>query len=243
MQQKQENGLLSIAINILIPVFILNKLSLKLGPPLALGLALAFPLVYGSVDLIRRRKMNFISLLGLINIAITGGLAVAGLYGIWFSIKEAAFPGLIGIFVMASAYSKSPFIKTLLLNPSFVNIDTIESRLEENRAHLQFAQLLKTCTIALSLSFFVSAILNFVIAQRIFIPIDSTLNQEAQSVVLNQQIAKMTYTGMIVLVLPSFAFLFGLLWRLLKGIEKLTGLSQEHIFLDKKLQPPASEKS
>ena len=96
-----ENAFINLLVNIAIPVLILNKLSQKIGPTQALILAVAFPLTYGIYDLIRRKKWNAFSLLGLLNVSITGSLAVFGLGGVWFQIKEAAFPLLIGIFVFA----------------------------------------------------------------------------------------------------------------------------------------------
>lgn len=224
---KKENGLLNILINVILPVLILNKLSDKLGPGLALGLALALPLIYGIYDFYRQRKLNMFSTLGFLNVLVTGSLALLKLGGIWFSIKEAAFPGLISIFVFVSAYTQNPFIKTLLLNPQVMDLDKIEARLAEKNSHSAFAKHLKFCTQLLSLSFVLSAVLNFVLAQRIFLPIDSTLDEAARSTALNQQIAQMTSAGFAVIMVPSIIFMIVILWILLTGVRKHTGLTTE----------------
>ncbi|WP_374030368.1 VC0807 family protein [Bdellovibrio bacteriovorus] len=109
----KENGLLNIVFNIVLPVLILNKLSKFIGPFWALVLALAFPLGYGAYDLIKRKKFNAFSALGLLNVLLTGGLALLGLHGFWFAVKEAAFPALVGLFVLGSAFTK----KTIHRNP------------------------------------------------------------------------------------------------------------------------------
>ena len=113
----KENAFLNLIFNIALPVFILNKLSKTIGPLNALILALAFPLAYGAYDLIKRKKVNAFSILGLLNVSLTGGLALMGLNGFWFAVKEAAFPALVGCFVLGSAFTKKPFIETLFLNP------------------------------------------------------------------------------------------------------------------------------
>lgn len=227
--QKPENGLWNILFTIVIPVLILNKLSPKLGALNALIIALAFPIGFGLFDLIRKKKLNWLALLGFINVTVTGSLAVLGLGGIWFSVKEAFFPGIIGIFIFLSAKGENPFIRSFLLNPHTMNVDTIENKLKENSKEPEFLRHLKISTQLLSYSFFLSALLNFLLAQRIFLPLDSDLDAEAKSQLLNQQIAEMHTWSFIVILVPSVLFLMGILWYLLKGIRELTGLKSDEI--------------
>lgn len=228
-QTKQENGFLNLIFNILIPVVILNKASDKIGAVLALVIALAFPLVYGLYDLYQKRKWNPLSVLGFTNVLVTGSLAVLGLGGMWFAVKEAFFPFLIGVFVWYSASKDNPFIRSFLLNPNTLNVDAIEEKLKANQKENDFLRHLQLSTRLLACSFFISAALNFGLAQRIFTPLDSSLASEARSVALNQQIAQMTSWSTLVIVLPSMIFLVAILWYLLKGIRELTGLKTEEI--------------
>jgi intracellular septation protein A len=227
--EKPENGLLNILINVLLPVLILNKLTDKLGPSNALVLALAFPLGYGIYDWFKRRKFNAISALGLMNVLVTGSLALLGLGGIWFAFKEAAFPLLIGIFVWFSAKTKTPFIKTLLLNPQLMHLDKIEARLNEKTNHSQFDFHLIHSTKLLATSFFLSAGLNFGLAMLIFTPLPEALTVDEKSVLLNQQIAQMTSWSFAVILLPSMLFLIYIFYHLMGGIHKLTDLTTEEI--------------
>jgi hypothetical protein len=228
-EPKQENAILNLLFNIAIPVMILNKASAKLGALNALIIALAFPLIYGLLDLYRKRKWNPFSLLGFTNVLVTGSLAVAGLGGIWFSIKEAFFPLLIGIFVWISSIRGKPFIKTFLLNPHTMQLDLIEEKLKQNQKENEFHRHLQFSTKLLACSFFLSAVLNFVLAERIFLPLDAGLDAEAKSQVLNHQIAEMTTYSSFVIVVPSIFFLMFILWHLLKGIRALTGLQTDQI--------------
>lgn len=229
---EKENGFLNLIFNILIPVLILNKLSKFIGPFWALILALAFPLGYGAYDLIKRKKVNAFSVLGLLNVMFTGGLALMGVSGIWFSIKEAAFPLLVGCFVFGSAFTKKPFIETLFLNPSLMKVELLEEKLMAHGKQKEFHDHMKKATMWLSGSFVLSALLNFILAERIFLPIDATLTPEAHSLVLNEQIAKMTTWSMAVIMIPSMIFLMGIFWYLMKGINQFSGLKTEELMRD-----------
>lgn len=231
--QKPENPLLNILFNIVIPILILNKGSKFLGSFWALVIALAFPLSYGIYDLMKRKKMNAISILGLLNVGITGSLALFKLHGIWFAIKEAAFPLLVGAFVFGSAFTKSPFISTLFLNPQLIDVGRLKSRLFERQTDGEFNELLKKGTLWISLSFVFSAICNFVLAVRIFEPINEALDSEAQALILNEQIARMTTWSMAVIVLPSIIFLIGIFLYLTKGIQRLSGLTEDELLIQK----------
>ncbi len=231
--QKPENGFLNLFFNILIPVLILNRGSKFIGPLPALIIALMFPLGYGIYDLIKRRKMNAFSVLGLLNVGITGTLAVLGLHGIWFSVKEAAFPLLVGCFVLGSAFTRKPFIETLFLNPAMMDVEKIFSNLQTKNTEAEFHAHMKRSTIWLSLSFVFSATLNFILAQRIFLPIDSSLPADQQSILLNEQIAQMTTWSMAVIMVPSVLFLLLIFGYLLKGIRNYTGMTTDEIILQK----------
>ncbi len=83
---KQENFWLNLAFNIVAPALILAKLSGThlLGPKWGLVVALAFPLGYGAWDFMKRRKANFISVLGFTSVLLSGGLGLLKVGGFWF---------------------------------------------------------------------------------------------------------------------------------------------------------------
>ena len=75
------------------------------------------PAGLGLWELARYRKFNWIALLGLISVLLTGGIGLLQLDTQWLAIKEAAVPGIIGIAVLASTRTRYPLIRTLLYNP------------------------------------------------------------------------------------------------------------------------------
>lgn len=231
--QKRENPWLNIIFNIALPVLILSKGTefLKVNPTQALIIAMLFPLSYGLNDLIKTKKINWISVLGLLNVAFTGGFALLGKTGIWFAFKEAAFPLLIGVFVWASSFTKKPALGLFLLNPQAFQIDKMMEALDTKEKADRFDLLVKKSTQYLSFSFLISAALNFALAYKIFTPIDLSLATEVQSQVLNDQIAQMTKWSFIVILIPSMIILFALIIYFGKMFKGITGESLENYFV------------
>ena len=95
----KQNPFIDLIVSIVIPTVILMKLSgeSNLGPMGALLLALAFPLLWGLYELVINKKKNFVAILGIISVLLTGGIGVLELDNKWLAIKEAAIPAAIGI--------------------------------------------------------------------------------------------------------------------------------------------------
>lgn len=219
---------LNLILDIILPVLILNKLSPYLGaqgPLYCLLLAISLPLGHGLFDLIKDRTINWISLLGLINVAFTGGFALLKLEGIWFAVKEASFPAIIGVFVFFSSFSKKPLFSFFLNQPGLFSQDLIKQRLTEHNNYESYRRLLQRCTLYFSATFFLSAFLNFVLAIRIFKQIPQSLEENQKAEMLNTQIADMTWMGYIVIALPLMVITTSLFYYCLRKLSKLTQLS------------------
>ncbi len=228
--QKQENSFSHILFSILIPVIILNKgHKFGLDAKLSLLIALSFPLFLTAKSLIKAKKIDYISLLGLLNVLFSGVLTLLTLGGIWFAIKEAAFPLLIGAFVLGSSFTKNPFFQALFLNPTTFEVEKVEARLDTDEKKQGFFKLMQTLTQWLSVSFLLSAVLNFVLAIYIFTPLTDTLTEVQKQELLNEQLSKMTLYSLLVILLPSMFFLGSLLYYSFKRIHALTGLSADEL--------------
>lgn len=228
--QKQENNFSHILFSILIPVLILNKgHKYGLDAKLSVIVALSFPLFLTAKSLIKSKKIDFISLLGLLNVLFSGALTLMTLDGIWFALKEAAFPLLIGCFVLGSSFTKNPFFQSLFLNPATFNVEKVENRLDSDNKKQDFLVLMKRLTQLLSISFLLSAFLNFVLAIYIFTPLSSTLSVDQKQERLNEQLSQMTLYSLVVILLPSMIFLGGLLFYSFKKINALTGLTADDL--------------
>lgn len=230
--ESNQSSLSNILFNIFIPVMILNKGSkVGLSPSQALLIALAFPLFFGLYSLIKEKKMNYISVLGLVNILFSGILTILALGGIWFAVKEALFPLLIGGFVLASSFTLNPFFKTLFLNPGAFNVAQIHEKLDTEEKKIIFERLMKTSTQWLSVSFLVSAILNFGLSLYIFTPLAESLTTTEKQELLNQQLSQMTATSLIVILVPMMIFVGSILYFAFRKTTKITGLTMDQLFI------------
>lgn len=225
----RENPLISLAFNIIVPVVILERLSLYLGPAMALFLALSFPLGYGTWEFVKKSKPGAMSALGVLNTLITGGLALVGVTGHWFAVKEAAFPLLIGLFVFFSATRKRSAVELLFLNPQLFHLEKLQESIRAKNLEIQFRRLMKLSTRWLAMSFFLSAALNFGLAIIIFEPLALDLEETARQVRLNEQIAAMTRWSLLVILVPSMVFLMSIFFILVRKLKALTGLGDEDL--------------
>jgi len=84
----------SLLLNIVAPsAVLLGALdALALSPSVTLGIALIGPLGYGLWDLGTNRRVNPVSALGVISVALTGGVGLLELDAGWIAVKEAAIP-------------------------------------------------------------------------------------------------------------------------------------------------------
>lgn len=230
---KPENLWLNLICNVAIPTMILAWASGDkwLGPKWSLVVALAFPLGYGVHDFAKRRRTNFISLIGFASVLITGGFGLSKLDGFWFAVKDAALPGLIGVAVFASIRSKNPLVRELLYNPQVIDVERVDAALEQRAARADFDRLLREASYLLTLSFLLSAVLNYFLARYL-------LRSPAGTEAFNGELAKMHLWNWPVIVLPSMAMMMYALWRLLGGLRRVTGLT-----LDEILKSPPEKKA
>lgn len=216
--------LLDLLVSLLIPSLILMKLSGEsdLGADGALVLALLFPLGWGAFELLRYRKFNFIALLGLVSVLLTGGIGLLKLSSQWLAVKEAAIPGLIGLAVLVSTRTRYPLIRTLLFNKNVLNVDRIHAILEENQSERQFERSLQRATYLLSSTFFFSSAMNYMLAKWIVV---SPSGSEA----FNAELGRMNLLSYPMIAIPSMIMTLAIFYYLWRTIHRLTGLKFEEV--------------
>ncbi|HVK60784.1 MAG TPA: VC0807 family protein [Bdellovibrionales bacterium] len=226
-----------IFLNIVIPVAVLNQvperapeLAHKLGAWGILFVALLFPIAGAIREFVQQKKVGVLPALGLLNVLGTGGLAAAGVEGVWFAVKEAFFPLLIGAVVVGSLWTRKPLGRAIFLNEAFLNRENIEKHIASIGKEPEFTRSLRTATFLLGGSFLFSAILNFIIATIVFAPIAPDLSPDLRAVALNQQVARMTWLGFVVIAVPSFAITAFAFFRLFRDLKRMTGFTDEQIF-------------
>jgi hypothetical protein len=239
----QENPLANILINVLIPVVALGAMSKNgdkiwnIGPVYGMILALAIPLAYGIWFFLKTKKMNLFSAIGLISIALTGGLtlylwndngSIKPNAALLFGIKEACMPLILGVCVVTSHQTKSPLFRAFIYSDNLFNIDAIESKVNELTINNNYQKLIWKSTLLFATSFFISALLNLLLANYFLGNLD--YNSIDAKEIYNSKVAQITGWGFLVIGVPLMVFLGITMWRLHAGIRKLTGLESDSIF-------------
>jgi len=224
--QHKSRPLIDLLVSIVIPSVILMKFSgdQDLGATRGLIVALAFPLGWGLFELIRYRKFNFIALLGLVSVLLTGGIGLLELDLKWLAIKEAAVPGVIGIAVLISTRTKYPLIRTLLFNPKILRVEKIHAVLKE-KGHIEtFDKRLLNATYLLAGTFFFSSVMNYILAKWI-------VTSPTGSPGFNEELGRLTLVSYPMIAIPSMILMFGVLYYLWKTLHGLTGLKLEELMV------------
>lgn len=231
---KPENLWLNLVCNAVFPAVVLSTLSKesRLGPVWALLLAISLPLGYGIYDLVRRRKWNVFSVIGVISTALTGGLGLMKLSGIWFAVKEAAVPLVLGAAIPLTLRTRQPLVRELVCNEQVLNMPRVEAALDATGRRPQFNALLARVSWIIAGSFALSATLNFILAIWI-------LKSPAGTSAFAEELGRMTALSYPVITIPTMGVMIYAMWRLITDLEKLTGLTGDEIFHARKT-PPAS---
>lgn len=211
-------------VSIIIPSVILMKLSGDeyLGNVMALVIGLAFPLSWGLFELVRYRKYNFIAVLGIISVGLTGGIGLLALDSNWLAVKEAAVPAVIGIAVLISTRTRYPLVKTLLYNPNVLDVEKIQSVLKKNHSEDEFNDRLQKASYFFSLTFLFSSIMNYILAKWI---VTSPSGTQA----FNEELGRMTLVSYPMIAIPSMIMMITIFYYLWRSIRRLTGFTLEEV--------------
>lgn len=214
------NPLLEILVGIVVPAVILMKFSgpQHLGALPALLVALAFPLGWGLFDLVRRRKVGFVAVLGVLGTLLTGGIGALELDPRWIAVKEAAVPGLIGLAVLVSSRTRWPLIRLMVYNRQVLDVDKVDAQLAARGTVEAFEARLRNGTLLLAGTFFFSSAMNYGLASWV---VTSPAGTEA----FNAELGRLALLSYPVIALPSMVMTMAVFYYLARGARQLTGLT------------------
>ena len=221
-KKPQENSLVNLLFNIIIPSFILIKLSSEnyFGPFYGLLIALAFPVCYGIYDFVIRRDYNILSLFGFISILLTGIISLVELDKIWIIVKETSIPLLIIVFMIIFKEKGINFFKKTF--SEVLNNDVLEKKIGKK----EFSLIWRKYYFIMIIPFVISAILNFTLAYVL-------IEHQPGTVEYTQEIGKMTALSFPAIALPSMIVLVSIFIFMFRDIKKKTGLKLEEIVISK----------
>ena len=218
-QPKQNNGFFgNLIFNIVIPVVVMSYASSDewLGPTWSIVVALSFPVGYGLWDLKQSGKVNPFSVLGIVSVILTGGISLLELPAEYIAIKEAAIPAIIGLAVIITQYTNKPLVKILVLNEQIINWPYLTQVLKDKGRLDEFERKVAVSSYIVASSFFVSAVLNYVLAKVILVSPPGTTEY-------TEELGRMTALSYPVIVIPSMILLIAALWYLFAQIKNITG--------------------
>ena len=232
--KKQENSFLNLIFNIILPSVLMIKGAqwFSLSAELSIAIALLFPITYGSYDLITRKEYNILSIIGIVSVLLTGGIGLLKLPKEWIAFKEAAIPFIIGVLIIASLRSRRSLLRLMLYNEKIMQVEKVDTAIKEQNQEEAFKKLFKQCTLLLASSFFLSAGLNFSLAKYL-------IQSETGTQAFTEELGKMTAWSFPVIALPCMIITVLILYKLLNGIRRLSGLPMEDIFVGEVNNTPA----
>lgn len=245
---------LVVIVNVLAPVLILDHCSdgpinplsrlpdqalWKIGPLWAMIVALMLPIGYGVYSLIKQKKFELMSAVGMTGVVLTGviSLFVIGAHGQihnatpWlFAGKEALIPLFLAAAVIASSRTSSPLLKTFIYNPDIFDIKRIEQAIEQQGQTSAYASLLKRSTWILAGTLILSSAANFALSLRFMTPVLQMPVSE-QQLEYNLAISRITWWGFFIIGTPLLIALMVILFNLVKKLGIMTKLSRNEILL------------
>lgn len=240
---QEENPLVNIIVNVLLPTIVLSKLSkegdafYQVGPTLAMAIALALPLGYGAWHWLKHKKLNIFSCVGLGAILLTGIITIY----LWksesakphvaliFGLKEAIQPLILGSLFLITRHASSPLFRTFIYNDAIFDVKRIEKSVAEKSNISEYEGLIWKCTLLFFGSFCISAVLNLGLSYYFLGDLLPTTSDWRE--VYNDKVAKITFWGFIVIAGPMMIIGGYILYMMVNGLEKLTGLDKETLLV------------
>jgi hypothetical protein len=221
-QEKKDNFLLNMLLNVAIPAIILVKLSGDewLGATNSLLVAMAFPLGYGLYEFWQTKSFNLLSIVGLMGVVSTAGVSLLNLDVRWIAFKEAAQPFVVGSSILLSSRTDSPFLENML--GSFINMKKIHMALEGKGSTAVFQKRMAHSTYLTAGSFFLSAGLNYLLARLVVV-------SQPGTTAFSEEIGRMSALSVPVIGGPMALIIGIAILILVNSIKKETGLGLFHL--------------
>jgi intracellular septation protein A len=221
--------MLSLFVNIVIPTIIMTRFASedKLGAVNALLIALAFPFAFGVYQMASTRKVGWVPVLGLVSIAISGGIGLLKLPAEWIAVKEAMIPAVLALAILVSAWIGRPLARIFL--DAIIDKDKIYPILEAQGKMDDYERRTSVATWLLAFTFILSAVLNFVLAKVV-------VTADGGTQLYTEQIGRMTALSFPVITVPVFITLTATIFYIMSTLSKLTGLEMDEVLKDQRKQ-------
>lgn len=214
--------MIKLAITILIPYLLLTRLGslTELGPRLVLAVALAFPLGYTLLQMLRRREIGIAPTVGLISVLLTGGVGMLANDPAWLAVKEAAVPGAFGLAILISGRTPRPIVGVLI--DRVVDTEAVRAALAERDAEARWQRFIARATLLWAAVLLVAAILNYALARVI-------VTSPGGTAAFNEELGRMTALSVPVVTVPMMLMMSATVWYIVHNVTGITGLPPRRV--------------
>ena len=186
-------------------------------------IALIFPVAYFIYDFFKRKNVNIISILGFINVLLTGGIGIFGeRFGLsknWFIIKEGALPSFIGLGLIILRKLRKNIFNKILLNDIIFDNHKINSSIKYEEQN-KFESIVHRAGSHFIIGLFMSSFIQFILASLI-------VTSDPGESSFNEQVATMTWVSFLAVFVITMSVVGKGYLGLISGVEKITGLKRE----------------
>ncbi len=214
--------MLKLAITLVIPYLILTRLGdvTSLDARLVLLIALAFPIAFMAIQMLRHAAIGITPAVGLLSVLLTAGVGALANDPWWLAVKEASVPLAFGLAILVSSRTRTPLVE--LLVDKVVDTERVHDALATHDSGDQWQRLMTRATLAWAGALLVSAALNFALARMV-------VTSPAGTPAFNDELARMTALGLPVITLPMMLMMSSTVWHIVHGVTSITGLSPREI--------------
>ena len=209
-------------VNIALPIAILFLFSDedRLGPLPALLLAVAIPALYGTWGLVRSRKVNAMSVMGIVSVLLTGAIAVLRLDAGLFAVKEAIVPLGFAALLLISNRSEFPLVK--LLFDVVQRKDRVERAVRDVDGEAAYRVHLERCGAIWAGIMALSGVMKFSLASLV-------VNAQPGTKAFNTELATYELVQISTSMLVTMLLILSLIWHIGKGTGRIVGLPPSQV--------------
>ncbi len=243
---KATQSLLNVFLSVLAPVLILDNCSTEgpgfweLGTATALAVALSLPIACGVWSFVSCRRVDPVTLFGLLGTILTGVVSIYANTGEgaairpdtpwWYAAKEALIALLLGGAMLVSAKSESSMLRAFVYSDALFDIRSIEKAVSERNCRAEYERVLWKASFFTACSLFVSAAANFALALYFLLPVPG-LPSDEQPVAYNYAVSNMTWWGYLIIGVPLMATIVGVMRYLMRALGEVSGLGRERVMM------------
>lgn len=243
---KGTKSLLNVFLSVLAPVLVLDNCSATggswwhIGTTWAMVVALSLPIGCGLYAFATEKKVELLTIFGLLGTILTGVVTIYANTGggeairpdtpWWYAAKEALIALLLAGAMLVNKHQEGSMLRAFVYSDAIFDIKTIEKNIANSNSTPQYNKVLDTAAYMTASSLLFSAAANFALALFFLLPVPEAAPAQ-QTELYNYAVSKMTWMGLLIIGLPLLVTLMLVMRYLCKRIAALTGLENDKLFL------------